>query len=79
MIIKKYINDILVIAFCGLITFISLGISLEFLEWAINFSFWESTLGIMCMSLNMFQKLLVLWFLGVPLYFLKKTKINRSI
>lgn len=74
MIIKKYIDDIPLIAFYGLITFISLGISLEFLEWAINYFFWEGTLGIMYMSLNMFQKLLVLWFLGIPLYFLKKKK-----
>lgn len=70
--IKKYINDIPVIAFCGVITFIFLGISLEFLEWAIKFYFWDGTLGVMYMSLNIFQKLLVLWLLGVPLYFLKK-------
>ena len=68
---KKYINEIQTIAFCGLITFIFLIISLEFLEWAVKFSFWDGTLGIIYLSLNMFQKLLVLWFLGIPLYLMK--------
>ena len=38
---RKYINEIQTIAFCGLITFIFLIISLEFLEWAVKFSFWD--------------------------------------
>ena len=68
---KKYINEIQTIAFCGLITFIFLIISLEFLEWAVKFSFWDGTLGILYLSLNMFEKLIILWFLGIPLYLLK--------
>ena len=76
---KKYINDIPVIAFCGLITFILLSMSLEFLEWAINFSFWEGTLGIVYASLNILEKLLVLWFLGIPLYLLKKIMIKHKL
>ena len=68
---KKYINEIQVIAFCGLITFIFLIISLEFLEWAINFSFWEGALGVVYLSLNLVEKLATLWFLGTPLYFVK--------
>ena len=68
---KKFISEIQLVAFCGLITFIFLIISLEFLEWAVKFSFWDGTLGIMYLSLNMFKKLLVLWFLGIPLYLVK--------
>ena len=68
---NKYINKIQVIAFCGLITFIFLIISLEFLEWAIKFSFWDGTLGVLYLSLNMFEKLIALWFLGIPLYLIK--------
>ena len=68
---KKYINEIQTIAFCGLITFIFLIISLEFLEWAIKFSFWSGSLGIIYLSLNIFEKLFILWFLGTPLYFMK--------
>ena len=68
---KKYINEIQAIAFCGIVTLIFLIISLEFLEWAVKFSFWEGALGIMYLSLNMFEKLIVLWFLGTPLYFIK--------
>jgi hypothetical protein len=68
---KKYINKIQVIAFCGLITFIFLIISLEFLEWAVKFSFWEGALGALYLSLNIFEKLTVLWFLGLPLYLIK--------
>jgi len=68
---KKYINKIQVIAFCGLITFIFLIISLEFLEWAIKFSFWDGALGVLYLSLNIFEKLIVLWFLGTPLYLIK--------
>ena len=68
---KKYTNEIQVIAFCGLITFIFLIISLEFLEWTIKFSFWNGTLGILYLSLNMFEKLVALWFLGTPLYLVK--------
>ena len=70
-VMKKYIKVIQIVAFCGLITFIFLIISLEFLEWAVKFSFWDGTLGIIYLSLNMFQKLLVLWFLGIPLYLMK--------
>ena len=68
---KKYINEIQTIAFCGLITLIFLIISLEFLEWIVKFSFWDGTLGILYLSLNMFEKLIILWFLGIPLYLLK--------
>ena len=68
---KKYINEIQSIAFCGLITFIFLIISIEFLEWAVKFSFWDGTLGVLYLSLNVFEKLIVLWFLGVPLYIIK--------
>ena len=68
---KKYINKIQTIAFCGLITLIFLIISLEFLEWVVKFSFWDDTLGILYLSLNMFEKLIILWFLGIPLYLLK--------
>ena len=73
---KKYLNEIQIIAFCGLITFIFLIISLEFLEWAVKFSFWEGTLGVFYLSLNMFQKLTILWFLGIPLFLIYKI-INR--
>ena len=68
---KKYINEIQTIAFYGLVTFIFLIISLEFLEWAVKFSFWDGTLGALYISLNMFEKLITLWLLGVPLYLIK--------
>jgi hypothetical protein len=68
---KKYINEIQTIAFCGLITFIFLIISLEFLEWAVKFSFWDGTLGVLYLSSNIFEKLITLWFLGTPLYLIK--------
>ena len=68
---KKYINKIQVIAFCGIVTFIFLIISLEFLEWAIKFSFRDGALGVMYLSLNMFEKLIALWLLGIPLYLIK--------
>ena len=68
---KKYINEIQTIAFCGLVTFIFLIISLEFLEWAVKFSFWDGTLGVLYLSSNMFEKLIILWFLGTPLYLIK--------
>jgi hypothetical protein len=68
---KRYINKIQAIACCGLITFIFLIISLEFLEWTFRFSFWDGTLGVLYLSLNMFKKLIVLWFLGTPLYLIK--------
>ena len=68
---KKYINEIQTIAFCGLITFIFLIISLEFLEWAVKFSFWDGTLGVLYLSLNILEKLIALWFLGIPLYLIK--------
>jgi hypothetical protein len=68
---KKYIKIIQQIAFCGLITFIFLIISLEFLEWAVKFSFWDGTLGVLYLSLNIFEKLISLWFLGTPLYLIK--------
>mgnify|MGYP006122220685 FL=1 len=64
-------SEIQAIAFCGLITFIFLIISLEFLEWAVKFSFWDGTLGLLYLSLNMFEKLIALWFLGTPLYLIK--------
>ena len=69
---KRYINEIQSIAFCGLISFIFLIISLQFLEWAIKFSFWDGTLGILYLSLNILEKLIILWFLGIPLYLVKK-------
>ena len=69
---KKYINKIQAIAFCGLITFIFLIISLEFLEWTVKFSFWDGTLGVLYLSLNILEKLMILWFLGIPLYLVKK-------
>ena len=69
---KKYINEIQTIAFCGLITLIFLIISLEFLEWVVKFSFWDGKLGILYLSLNMFEKLVILWVLGIPLYLIKK-------
>ena len=68
---KKYINEIQTIAFCGLLTFIFLIISIEFLEWAVKFSFWDGTLGVLYLSLNVFEKLITLWFLGMPLYLIK--------
>ena len=68
---KKYINEIQAIAFCGLITFIFLIISLEFLEWIVKFSFWDGKLGTLYLSLNMFEKLITLWLLGIPLYLIK--------
>jgi hypothetical protein len=69
---KKYINEIQSIAFCGLVSFIFLIISLQFLEWAIKFSFWDGTLGVLYLSLNILEKLIILWFLGTPLYLVKK-------
>ena len=69
---KRYINEIQSIAFCGLISFIFLIISLQFLEWAIKFSFWDGTLGVLYLSLNILEKLIILWFLGIPLYLVKK-------
>ena len=69
---KKYINKIQTIAFCGLITFLFLIISLIFLEWAVKFSFWDGTLGVFYLSLNIFEKLIVLWFFGIPIYLIKK-------
>ena len=71
MLIKKYINEIQAIAFCGIVTSIFLIISLEFLEWVVKFSFWDGTLGILYLSLNMFEKLIALWILGWPLYLVK--------
>ena len=68
---KKFISEIQLVAFCGLITFIFLIISLEFLEWAVKFSFWDGTLGILYLSLNILEKLVILWFLGTPLYLIK--------
>ena len=68
---KKFINEIQLVAFCGLVTFIFLIISLEFLEWAVKFSFWDGTLGVLYSSLSIFEKLAILWFLGTPLYLIK--------
>jgi hypothetical protein len=68
---KKFISEIQLVAFCGLITFIFLIISLEFLEWAVKFSFWDGTLGVLYSSLSIFEKLAILWFLGTPLYLIK--------
>jgi len=68
---NRYIKIIQTVAFCGLITFIFLIISLEFLEWAVKFSFWEGALGVLYLSLSIFEKLVVLWFLGTPLYLIK--------
>jgi multidrug transporter EmrE-like cation transporter len=74
---NKYVNIIQTIAFCSLITFIFLIISLEFLEWTIKFSFWEGTLGVLYLSFNMFEKLVVLWFLGIPLYLIKIILVKK--
>jgi hypothetical protein len=74
---NKYVNIIQTIAFCSLITFIFLIISLEFLEWTVKFSFWEGTLGVLYLSLNMFEKLVVLWFLGIPLYLIKIILVKK--
>jgi hypothetical protein len=74
---NKYINAIQTVAFYSLVTFIFLIISLKFLEWAVKFSFWNSTLGTMYLSLNMFEKLIALWFLGLPLYLIK-TMFDRK-
>ena len=68
---KKFINEIQLVAFCGLITFIFLIISLEFLEWAVKFSFWDGTLGVLYSSLSIIEKLAILWLLGTPLYLIK--------
>ena len=68
---KKYINEIQTIAFCGLVTFIFLIISIEFLEWAVKFSFWDGSIGVFYLALNMFEKLMVLWLMGIPLYLVK--------
>jgi hypothetical protein len=68
---KKCINEVQAIALCGIITFIFLIISLEFLEWAVKFSFWQGKLGLLYLSLNIFEKLITLWFLGAPLYIIK--------
>ena len=68
---KKYIDAIQEIAFFGLVTFIFLIISLEFLEWTLKFSFQDGILGIFYSSLNIFQKLTILWFFGIPLYLVK--------
>ena len=68
---KKFISEIQLVAFCGLITFIFLIISLEFLEWAVKFSFWGGTLGVLYLSLSIIEKLVILWFLGTPLYLIK--------
>ena len=75
-IIKEIINSVPVIAFCGLITSIFLGFTIEFLEWSFKFFNWDFNFGSLYLSLNIFQKLLVLWFLGIPLYFVYK-KISR--
>ena len=74
---RKYINEIQTIAFCGLITFIFLIISLEFLEWAVKFSFWDGALGALYLGLNMFEKLIILWFVGTPLYLIKMIFIKK--
>ena len=39
-IIKEIINSIPVVAFCGLITSIFLGFTIEFLEWSFKFFDW---------------------------------------
>ena len=72
---KKFSNllikSIPIVAFCGLITLIFLGFSIEILELIFKFSFWEGALGHMYLSLNIFQKLVTLWILGIPLYVVK--------
>ena len=74
---KEIINSVPVIAFCGLITSIFLGFTIEFLEWTFKFLDWDVNFGSLYLPLNIFQKLLVLWFLGIPLYFIYK-KIRRT-
>ena len=75
--IKEIINSVPIIAFCGLITSIFLGFTIEFLESAFKFFDWDFNFGSFYLSLNIFQKLLVLWFLGIPLYFIYK-KMRRT-
>jgi len=70
--IKEIIYSVPIIAFCGLITSIFLGFTIEFLESAFKFFDWDFNFGSFYLSLNIFQKLLVLWFLGIPLYFIYK-------
>jgi hypothetical protein len=77
---KKFINSLIksipIVAFSGLITFIFLAFSIEVLELVFKFSFWKGNLGEIYLSLNIFQKLISLWFLGIPLFLIYKI-INR--
>ena len=74
---KEIINSVPVIAFCGLITSIFLGFTMEFFLWIFKFLDFDVNFGSFFLSLNIFQKLLVLWFLGIPLYFIYK-KLRRT-
>ena len=74
---KKMIDIIPRIAFCGLITFIFLGLSIEMMGWLFKISLWNGVLGNIYSSLNMLQKLISLWFLGIPLYLIYK-KMGRT-
>jgi len=69
---KKYLKIFQAIAFSGFIIFLILGLLVQILGWVLNTSFWDSTLGVLFMSLNIFLKLIVIWFLGLPTYFLKR-------
>jgi hypothetical protein len=73
---KKYLNKFLLIGFKGIIMFLILGLVVEILGWVINTSFWDSNLGILFISLNFFKKLIIIWFLGLPPYFLNKRRKN---
>ena len=42
---KEIINSVPVIAFCGLITSIFLGFTIEFLEWTFKFFDWDFNFG----------------------------------
>ena len=48
---KEIINSIPVIAFCGLITSIFLGFTIEFLEWSFKFFDWDFNFGSLYLSL----------------------------
>ena len=60
------------------LTLILLSISLEFLEWAVKFSFWDGTLGVLYSSLSIFEKLAILWFLAA-LNLFNKNNICKKI
>ena len=48
--IKEIINSVPIIAFCGLITSIFLGFTIEFLEWSFKFFDWDFNFGSLYLS-----------------------------